>query len=215
MTSGSTHGVTNSCRPDECPIRATNVFAQTVNIGREWRAYQESMPTPCAQGNEGLYVVRHNPAAYYRGRGVHRACKRWDVRLGNTSSGPLAHALDGHLRAYSFVTPNQCNNMHDCPVSTGDDWLERWMPHIIRSPGYQAGRLAVFITFDEGRRASRIPMMVVSPYTRPGPVDRAFNHYSLLRATEYIIGAKRFLGGAADREFAGLARAFNLHPRRR
>jgi hypothetical protein len=212
MTSGTTDGATN-CAPSSCPRPSNNVFAQTAFIGREWRAYQESMEEPCALGDAGRYVVRHNPAAYYVYSPTRTDCLRWDVPLGTRTSGPLRHALDGDLKAYSFVTPNLCHDMHDCPVSAGDAWLAAWMPLIVKSPAYQAGRLAVFITWDEGRQAQHIPLVVVSPYTRPGTASmRVFNHYSLLRATEYIIGARRYLGGAANLAIAGLADAFGLYP---
>jgi hypothetical protein len=213
MTSGTTGGITRDCGPLECPVRRPSVFTQTAAAGREWRSYQESMPTPCRLSDSRPYAVRHNPAAYYFGGGAREQCRRWDVRLGTADDGPLAHALSGHQKAYSFVTPNLCNDMHDCSVATGDAWLARWMPRIVRSPAYVEGRLAVFITFDEGRTVNHVPLVVASAYGAPGTVrTKGFNHYSLLRAAEYLDGV-RYLGGARDRAIAGLANAFNLYRR--
>jgi len=41
--------------------------------------------------------------------------------------------------AFTMVVPNICNDMHSCPVSTGDDWLRRYVPMILASTQYQSG----------------------------------------------------------------------------
>jgi phosphatidylinositol-3-phosphatase len=72
------------------------------------------------------------------------------------------------LPAYAFVTPDLCNDMHGCDskpkrsnaqqVKAGDDWLARWMPRILDSPDFRAGRLVVFVTWDEGSGRSNPSM---------------------------------------------------------
>ena len=65
---------------------------------------------------------------------VHRAaCQRDNLPLGSTAAGPFASALDdGTLPAFSFVTPNLCNDTHDCPVKRGDVWLSAWLGRILQ-----------------------------------------------------------------------------------
>jgi hypothetical protein len=57
----------------------------------------------------------------------------------------------------------------------------------------------VFITWDESDGpANRIPTLVIAPSVKPGTVARgSFDHYSLLRTTEELLGLHRFLGAAA------------------
>jgi hypothetical protein len=102
--------------------------------------------------------------------------------MGSTSSGAFLSDLNGgRLPAFSFITPNMCNDTHDCSVSTGDAWLQGWVPKIIASPLYKAGQLALFITWDEddGSSTNRVATIVVTPYTPVGWTSAtAFTHYS-------------------------------------
>jgi hypothetical protein len=87
------------------------------------------------------------------------------------------------------------------------------MPRLLGSRAYKSGDTAVFITFDEGDDAlgasnhcasnttdagCRVATIVISPYTRPGTRSGTlFNHYSLLRTTEQLLGVHQFLGEAS------------------
>ena len=226
-TSGGTQGITDDCQPDECPRRVQSIFGQVAAAGKSWASYQESMPSPCGQhkGSSagGEYAPKHNPAAYYVP--LRSGCSRRIVPLGTPSSGALARALAGNaLPSFSFITPNLCNDTHDCPVSTGDAWLGRWLPKIVASPAYRSGSTAIFVTWDEGKHGDsdnctlntsdvgcHIATIVVSPSTRPGTRSaQLFNHYSLLRTTEELLGITPFLGHAKDASSRSMRAAFHL-----
>jgi hypothetical protein len=56
-----------------------------------------------------------------------------------------------------------------------------------------------------------VPLLVISPYVRPGlSVGARFSHYSLLKATEQLLGAHSLLGHAGDARAGNLAGAFGL-----
>ena len=118
----------------------------------------------------------------------------------------------GHAPAYMFVTPNLCDNMHDCSVAAGDAWLKRWVTRIVTSSAYTSATTALFITFDEGDGSSnRVATIVVSPATPPGTRARAaFDHYSLLKTTEQMLGISTYLGHAGDRATRSMRPAFHL-----
>ena len=197
-TAGRTFGVTDDAPPADHSFSADNLFRQVRAQGGLARSYQEDMPDHCTlEARAGLYAVKHNPAAYYKGGDDRAACRRDNVPLGTTAAGPLADALDGGpLPAFSFITPNLCNDTHDCPVKRGDVWLRAWLARIVASPAYRAGTTAVFVVWDE---PGIIPHIVVSPSTRPGTAsDTPFDHYGLLRTTEEMLGIKTFLGRAAS-----------------
>src|SRR5206468_2203706 len=83
--------------------------------------------------DSGTYAVKHNPEAYYTN--IRAACGTDNVPMGTTSSGAFTSALSaGTLPKFSFVTPDLCNDMHDCSVQTGDAWLQSWVPQIVASP---------------------------------------------------------------------------------
>ncbi|MBV8942809.1 MAG: hypothetical protein JO240_13865, partial [Solirubrobacterales bacterium] len=110
----------------------------------------------------------------------------------------------GKLPAFSFVTPNLIHDMHDGTVAQGNAWLKSHLPAILDSKEYKSGSTAVFITWDEGEGGTsnncatnthdigcRVATIVISPTTRPGTRSRTlFNHYSLLRTTEQLLGLR-------------------------
>ena len=185
MTSGSTQGITDDAAPSSHPLAVPSIFSQVGS----WRSLQESMPSNCALTDSYPYAVKHNPAAYYTG--IRTACASFDVPLGST---PDISA------AYTFVTPNLCNDMHDCSVSTGDSWLSTFLPKILGSTAYTSGSTAIFITWDEddSSASNQIATLVITPSVPVGTrVATTFNHYSMLRTTEELLGLNTYLGGAA------------------
>jgi hypothetical protein len=195
-TSGSTQGIADDGSPSDHPLPVASIFSQAPSSG----SYEESMPSPCLLTNRYPYAPRHNPEVYYTR--VRESCARDDVPLGAIGSGHFVRALrSGSLPAFSFVTPNLCNDMHDCTIPAGNAWLEAWIPAITSSATYRAGHTVVFVVWDEDDRTAgnRVPLIAVSPYTRAGTQSSApFGHYSLLRTTEELLGIRRYLGHAAS-----------------
>ena len=190
MTSGSTFGITDDGDPSVHRIGARSVFQQ---LGTGWRAYEESMATRCQRTSAGLYAVRHNPAAYYTP--IASACVAQDVPL------PAAPSFDA---AYTFVTPNLIDDMHDGTVSQGDHWLAGFVPKVLASPQYRAGTLALFVVWDEngGTDAgptNHVPCLVVAPSVPAGSrLAVAATHYSLLATVEDLLGLPRLAGAASS-----------------
>jgi phosphatidylinositol-3-phosphatase len=202
MTSGSTQGVSENESPSRLQLQAPSIFSQ---LGSGWRALQESMPSPCHRSDDGLYIVHHNPVPYYAN--LQGQCGAQDV--------PLGRRPDISAR-FTFITPNQCSDMHDCPaggetpgeVQRGDRWLAAWVPRITRTRQYRSRTTVLFITWDEGAGNQRIPTLVISPTTRRGTRSGAsYNHYSLLRTTEELLGLG-LLGEAASSQ--SMSRDFSL-----
>ena len=187
LTSGSTQGITDDGSPSQHPLDVPSIFGQLPHGGS--RSLQESMPANCSLGSSGRYVARHNPEAYYTN--IRADCGAYDVPLGNVA--------DISAR-FTFVTPNLCNDMHDCSVATGDAWLSGFLPQLLASTEYGGGKTAIFITFDEGAGSGgqQVATLVVAPPVRPGArSDTPYTHYSLLRTTEEMLGLG-FLGNAAS-----------------
>lgn len=178
LTSGTTAGINDDNPPSDHLLTNASIFAQA---GSRWRSYQESMPSACDRASSPPYAVKHNPASYYRN--VRKACSRQDVPL---SSSPSFSA------SYTFITPNLCNDMHDCPVSRGDNWLKVFLPKILASPQYRKGNLVLFLTWEEGgggADSNNVPLIVVGPTVPVGlKVATKFTHYGLLRTSEKILG---------------------------
>lgn len=183
ITGGSTFGVTNDGPPAVHRIGALSIFGQVSS-----RSLEEGMRGNCSTVNRNLYAVKHNPEAYYTAIGSQ--CRRRDVPL--TSPPDLS-------AAYTFITPNLCHDTHNCPVATGDSFLRRFVPTLLKTPQYRAGNTAIFLTWDtdDRQQGNRIATVVIAPSVRPGTRDgSAYTHLSLLRTTEEMLGV-RPLGHAA------------------
>src|SRR5437016_7293923 len=189
LTAGSTFGIASDCTT--CFVNATNIADQVESSGRSWKAYMEDMPTPCYMGaSAGNYAMKHNPFLYYT-----------DIR--NNAARCAAHVVPftqfggdmgaGQLPNFVWITPNMCNDTHDCPVSTGDAWLGTVVPRIIGSAAFRNGGV-LFITWDEGSSnagccgdawGGHVATLVISPRAIPGfRSGVAENHYGLLRTVE-------------------------------
>ncbi len=175
LTSGSAQGIVDDNEPSSHPLRVPSIFSQ---LKANWRTYAESMPTACDRVTSGTYAARHNPAVYYTNLAN---CASRDVAL----SSPLDLSA-----AFTMIVPNVCNDMHSCPVATGDAWLKKYVAQILSSPQYRSKSLALFITFDESTQSNsnQIPTVVVAPSVPAGiRVATHFTHYSLLRTTETLL----------------------------
>lgn len=184
LTSGSTQGITDDGEPSTHPLSTPSIFSE---LGNHWRSLVESMPSRCDMVTSGTYAARHNPAVYFQNLGS--ACLRNDV--------PLTLPLNLSAR-FTFITPNICNDMHSCPVATGDSWLRRMVPQILKSSQYQSHSTALFITFDENdsQASNQVPTLVIAPSVPRGErVGAHFTHYSLLRTTESLLNL-HLLGAA-------------------
>src|SRR5215475_5570154 len=116
--------ITNGTNPTciGCKVAGPSVFTQAGS----WSGYAESMEHPCAYTGTNIYARRHNPATYYTE--LIPTCKQRDVNIGSTGSGALYNALsDGTLARYTMITPNLCDDMHNCSVGTGDTFLRNWV----------------------------------------------------------------------------------------
>jgi hypothetical protein len=195
-TAGTTFGITDDAAPSAHVLTGDNLFRQIRAAGLTEQGYQESMSGNCALTSDGTYAVKHNPAAYFTGNGDRTACLADNVPMGTTASGNFLDDLNNDtLPNFSFVTPNLCNDTHDCSVQTGDLWLQGWLPLILGSAAYLSGTTAVIITYDE---YTPMPTVYITPSTPPGTVSGAsLDHYALLRTTEEMFGISTYLGAAA------------------
>jgi hypothetical protein len=216
-TSGDTWGIADDGGPGKHPLSVLNLFDQ-LPLGQA-KVFAEGMTANCQLVNgpktdvngSGFYVVRHTAWPYYTNS--RSACLANQVPLDEN----LQAAVDGGLPALSIVVPANCNNFHKggsspdaCVLAPGqtyasraDAWLQSHIPAIMAGPDWQAGELAIFIVWDEGKgpaptngsdcttstlKACKIPLVVLSSGTT-GVVDNTpYTTYSVLRTTEELLG---------------------------
>ncbi|MDR3575859.1 MAG: alkaline phosphatase family protein [Anaerolineaceae bacterium] len=204
MTSGDTQGISSDCI--DCFVNQTNLMDLIEKSGRTWTAYMEDMPAACTLGNQGKYAQKHNPFVYYDDIRTNTArCQKDDVPYSQFDSD----LKNNQLPAFAWITPNLCNDAHDCPVATADQWLGPVVDNILNSPAFDQNSLLI-ITFDEGttnigccglpsKAGGKIATLLVSKLVKPGfQDDTAYTHYSLLKTIETSWGLLPLLGHSAD-----------------
>jgi hypothetical protein len=196
LVSGSNNGINNDNDPNfNLKVFGNeNLADQLDGAGVKWRAYMEGMGTPCRKDSADHYSAHHNPFLYFGSMVDNPArCNDRIVDFDQNFSQDLA---SGAYR-YMWITPNTCNDMHDCSLQTGDAWLKRIVEQIQASPAYQNGG-AIFILFDEGYlrvfgAKARLATVVASPnlvspsFTTSTPMD----HSSYVATIEDIFGMPR------------------------
>ena len=184
LFSGSTQGATGDGVYD---FDGANLADQMQAAGKTWRVFAENVPINCFVGDVasngsdgiGLYARKHNPAISFTD------ISRSPARCANITD--LTH-FDPAAANYALIVPNMCNDMHDCSVATGDNFLKGFVPRILSSRAWQDDGV-LFITWDEGTTSQggggRVPLIVISTRVTKGFRSAvAYNHYSLLRTIE-------------------------------
>jgi hypothetical protein len=177
LISGSTQGVTG----DLCGISFSTetLPAQLTRAGLGWRAYMEDMPEPgslvCTLG---LYAEKHNPFAFFpavNGPAV--------VPAGEGASVLKSDLANGSAPPFIWLTPNLCNDVHNCSGATGDNYLRGLVPSILASKWY-AEDGTVIVTFDEDEGENKIATVVLHGSGAHTTLDAAGNHCGTLATIE-------------------------------
>jgi phospholipase C len=209
-TSGALNGVFDD---NDITIDVPNIVDQIEASGRTWKGYMQSLSLCTTKldhacGNQ-QYERKHNPFVSYK-----------DVQ---TNPGRMADVVDftqfaadlagGQVPDYSWISPDQCNDMHGragpstdaCNfgnvqglIATGDAFLNTTVT-MIRSSSAWTGNSAIFITWDETDfpfvdvsgccdavpGGGHVVTLVISHSDQSARTSGvAYNHYSMLATIE-------------------------------
>jgi hypothetical protein len=185
LFSGSTQGVTS----DDCPknFTGTNLQSQLSGAGLSFKGYSEAMPSNGYTGcSSGRYQRKHNGWVDF---------SSVPATSNLTFAGfPTTYTS---LPTVAFVSPDMCNDMHDCSVATGDTWLKSKLDAYAQWAKTHNSLLVV--TFDEDNRLAlnQIFTVFVGAHVIPGSYPEKINHYNLLRTIEASYGLPGINGAAS------------------
>jgi len=115
--------------------------------------------------------------------------------------------VQGTVAQYTFISPNVCNDWHDCPIATGDTWLRTHMD------GYaQWARThdsVLFVTTDENNGsglAEPVMTIAVGQGIAHSRQSAHVTHDSLLRTVEDWFHLAHLNDTAAASPLPGLPR---------
>ena len=151
-------------------VNLPSLAGQLVKVGKDWRAYLQNIPEsgthianwPGDNNTAKLYAVKHNPFPYVAEIQNDPAQFAKQVPIEQLFSD----LGSGDVPAFSYIVPDQCRDMHgignplapcggandtdDIDVKRGDDETGWLVNGILGSRGWESGRNALFIVFDEG-----------------------------------------------------------------
>jgi acid phosphatase len=201
---GRPHGIVDDKPPSAHKIRGRSVFGQALKAGRTVTVYADGMSTTCATADGGTrYAVRHNPWTYFVDERA--SCRRHDVPVSRLSRD----ITEGALPNVGMVIPNKCNDAHDCPLATADQWFRTWMTRIYAGKDWKSGHLAVVLTADEDDHSSHntVLTVVIHPRQHHRVVDAPLTHYSLTRLYDDVAHVSRL---NVARDAASMSTAFGV-----
>jgi phosphatidylinositol-3-phosphatase len=199
MIGGSTYSITSDCT--SCTVSGPNLATELDRAGISWRAYMDAMPSACSRAPySGNYAKKHDPFVYFPSFAGSSSCRK-NVVPGSSLGQDIS---TGHLPHFVWITPDLCEDTHDCPVSTGDSYLANLVPGLLKGLGPDG---VLFIVWDEGNDNSgccggraaggQVPAIVAGGLAARGATSSIpYDHYSLLRTIEDLFGLPH-LGSAA------------------
>ncbi len=115
---GSNYNITTDCNPSSsCHVSATNLADNLEAKGLTWKGYMEAMPAPCTLKVSGNYAPKHNPFVYFDDIRNNKA--RCDSGVVPYTSLATDLASAATTPNYAFISPDLCNDTHDCPDRDG------------------------------------------------------------------------------------------------
>jgi phospholipase C len=203
-TTGQILTTDNNQTPLTFPVSVDNVVRELLAAGKTWKQYAESIPSVGYIGGDaigpdgGSFITRHVPLPYLT-----------DVQNSSTQKQNIvpftqlaADLAAGSLPNYAFITPNGCDDTHDCSLNTADTWLKANIDPLIKSAEFQKDGLLI-IDFDESGNdntngAGRVAVVMISPFAKGGYQSTTFyQHASVLRLMLEGLGVKTLPGAAA------------------
>ena len=184
------------------PISSDNVVREVLAAGKTWKQYADSIPSVGYLGDDstccgGQYYAHHVPLAYL-------ADAQTATQVSNiVPFTQFATDLNANaLPNYSFITPNGCNDGHDCGLDVADNWLKTNIDPLIKSAQFQKDGLLV-IAFDESgsdntNGGGRVVAVIISPFSKPGYQSTTlYQEESVLRLMLEGLGIKVLPGAAS------------------
>jgi hypothetical protein len=187
LFSGSNQGVND----DSCPhtFGADNIGHQLIVAGRSFAGFSEGLPSAGSRVcTSGRYARKHVPWSNFS-----------DLNQDAVNRPYSAFPSDfNRLPANAWVIPDLCDDMHSCPVTTGDTWAKAHLNSYAQWAKTHNSLLIVTFDEDDSAANNRIATIFVGAHVRPGSYRNHVDHYTVLRTVEGIFRLPA-LGGAKGR----------------
>src|SRR6266704_7011551 len=201
LIGGSTFGLTADCYPTQCSVSDKSIVDSIEGAGLTWKAWAEDYPVSqgCSLSPSNTeYNSKHFPFLYFQNI-VNDPARCDNLLRANSVVTSSIETDDLFLKSlgstsaanYNWLTPNQCDDIHDCSLSTGDKYLSQLVPKILSSTVFTTQNAALFVTFAEssGSSVGNVPAIWAGPVPKTKfQSSKSYNHYSLLTTIETAWG---------------------------
>jgi phosphatidylinositol-3-phosphatase len=186
LWSGSTQGLTDDTCPEDYGTVAS-LGGQLLAAGLSVKGYFESMPSDGYTGcSSGSYARKHNPVVDFSATADashNQMFTEWPTDFTT-------------LPRVSMVVPNQCDDMHDCSIATGDSWLQSQIGSYATWAKTHNSLLIVTFDEDDFTTVNQIPTVFYGANVISGNYSEQINHYNVLRTIEASLGLPGIVNAA-------------------
>ncbi|MGZ6322212.1 MAG: alkaline phosphatase family protein [Ktedonobacterales bacterium] len=190
-------------------ISAPSVVDQLESAGLTWKTYQQSLPyagfkgTAYPSSSNALYASKHNPFLNF----AHIQSNPAELRNIVPDTQLYTDLQRGDVPNFSFISPDQCHDMHGTASCTGeaallqagDTYVANVVSAITASSVWAKGNNAIVITWDENDSnpfgtigccganpgGGHVATIVIANHGPRGVQGATpYNHYSLLKTIE-------------------------------
>ena len=222
-SASATYSLQPSCVPEadgsgayrQTPVPSvTSIMQQLETVGLTWKIYNGTVRQAPFAG--GVW----NFCTYFAWCWDHRQTAKYNPALAAFKSD----AVNGTLPSVAFVPAETVTSQHNgSSMARGDNYLRALMTALQSSPEWSS--TAVFITYDDcgcfydharsgvnpdgTPQGPRVPLVIVSPYARPGYTDTTATTFAgILAFAEHTFGLAAL--NANDRSAYDFSNAFNF-----
>ncbi len=202
LFSGSDQGVTSNTIASNTPFTTCNIGASLLAAGKTFSGYCEGLPSVGYLGTtSGNYDRKHNPISDWQGTLANNypaSCNK------PYSAFPTDY---DSLPTFSFVVPDEVDNMHSSTIQNGDTWLKNNFTNYI---AWAKKNNSLFIfTFDEddGTANEHIALLFIGQMVKGGSYSENISFLNVLRTIEDIYKLPTCAGSATAADITDVWKA--------
>ncbi len=168
-------------------INSPNIIDRIQTAGLTWQAWAEDASGSGTCSFSPPRSADHFAFLEFSDMNTASRCANFHSTQ-SSSDSEFINALNNSPSNFMWLTPNDCDNMHDCSVSTGDAYLATLVPKILTTNLFVTQKAALFVVFDEGNGSypsDYVYSMWAGPTVKKAfQSSNAYSHYSFLTTLE-------------------------------
>jgi acid phosphatase len=131
-------------------INAPNIVDRMESAGLTWQAFAEDASGSGTCNFNPPRGADHFAFLTFADINTPARCANLLTTTSSSDTEFLNSLNSANPSNFIWLTPNDCNNMHDCGIVAGDSYLSTLVPKILSSKEFTTTKATLLIVFDEG-----------------------------------------------------------------